>query len=90
VKKPEALARFRIAVQALYRLRARPSHSRSNALKQGLPALEACGLNVLVQNLLEQVMYGHFMLLAAFLMKTVASAWVPGNRNPVALAIGPR
>jgi hypothetical protein len=40
--------------------------TRINALEQGLPALEACGDNVLVQNLLKQVMYGHLVLLAAF------------------------
>src|SRR6478672_5604592 len=39
--------------------------SRINALEQGLPALESCGLNVLVQDLLEQVMHWHFVLLAA-------------------------
>jgi hypothetical protein len=44
--------------------------SRIYALKQGLPALKACGLNVLVQDLLEQVMYGHIMLLAAFFMES--------------------
>jgi hypothetical protein len=46
-------------------------HLRSGriyALKQGLPASKACGLKVLVQDLLEQVMYRHFVLLAAFLM----------------------
>jgi hypothetical protein len=35
-----------------------------------LPALQACGGNVLVQNLLEQVMHWHFVLLAAFFMKS--------------------
>jgi hypothetical protein len=34
----------------------------------GVPPLKACCLNVLVQDLLEQVMYGHIMLLAAFFM----------------------
>jgi hypothetical protein len=56
-----------VAVQSTSR------HLRSGriyALKQGLPALKACGLNVLVQNLLEQVMYGHFVLLAAFFMES--------------------
>jgi len=36
-------------------------HCRSkgiNALEHGLPALEACGDNVVVQDLLEQVMHG--------------------------------
>ena len=44
--------------------------SRINALEQGLPALKACGHNVLVQYLLEQVMHGHFVLLAAFFMES--------------------
>ena len=44
--------------------------SRINALEQGLPTLKACGLNVLIQDLLEQVMYGHVMLLAAFFMES--------------------
>jgi hypothetical protein len=35
-----------------------------------LPALKSCGLNVLVKDLLEQVMYGHIMLLAAFFMES--------------------
>jgi hypothetical protein len=39
---------------------------RINALEQGLPALEACGDNVLVQYLLKQVMHWHLVLLAAF------------------------
>jgi RNA polymerase-binding transcription factor DksA len=38
---------------------------RINALEQGLPALEACGDNVLVQYLLEQVMHWHLVLFAA-------------------------
>jgi hypothetical protein len=37
-----------------------------NALEQGLSALEACGDNVLVQYLLEQVAHWHLVLLAAF------------------------
>jgi hypothetical protein len=32
--------------------------------------LEACGDNVLVQYLLEQVMHGHFLLLAAFFVES--------------------
>src|SRR5208282_1213686 len=43
---------------------------RINALEEGLPALEACGDNVLVQYLLEQVMHGHLVLLAAFFMQS--------------------
>ena len=43
---------------------------RINALEQGLAALEACGLNVLVQDLLEQVMHWHFVLFAAFFMES--------------------
>jgi hypothetical protein len=39
-------------------------------LEEGLPALKTCGLNILVQDLLEQVMYGHIMLLAAFFMES--------------------
>ena len=48
-------------------------HGRSkriNALEQGLPALEACGLNVLIEDLFEQVMHWHFVLLAAFLVES--------------------
>src|SRR4029077_1734402 len=44
--------------------------SRINALEQGLPAPKACGHNVLVQDLLEQVMHWHFVLLAAFLRES--------------------
>jgi hypothetical protein len=44
--------------------------SRIYALKTGVPPLKACCLNVLVQDLLEQVMYGHIMLLAAFFMES--------------------
>jgi hypothetical protein len=36
---------------------------------RGLPALEACGGDVLVQYLLKQVMHGHFVLLAAFFVQ---------------------
>ena len=53
------------------------SHCRSkriNALEQGLPALKACGRNVLVQDLLEQVMHWHFVLLAAFFMESQPTA----------------
>jgi hypothetical protein len=35
-----------------------------------LAALEACCLNVFVQDLLEQVMYRHFVLLATFFMES--------------------
>jgi len=45
------------------------SHCRSkriNALEQGLAALETCGHNVLIEHLLEHVMHGHLVLLAAF------------------------
>jgi hypothetical protein len=71
------LARFRTAAQALYRLRARPVTAiskRINALERELPALEACGLNVLVQDLLEQMMHWHFVLLAAFFMESQPTA----------------
>jgi len=44
--------------------------NRINALEQGLPVLEASGDNVLVQYLLEQVMHGHFVLLAAFFVES--------------------
>jgi hypothetical protein len=67
VRKPAALARFRIAAQALYRFKARPVTSvpsELKALEQELSALEAGGDNVVVQYLLEQVMYLHFVLLA--------------------------
>src|SRR5208337_4355125 len=43
---------------------------RIYTLEQGLPALEPCGDNVLVQYLLEQVMHWHFVLLAAFFMES--------------------
>src|SRR5271165_982036 len=59
---------------------------RIKALEQGLPALEACGDNVLVQFLLKQVMHGHLVLLAAFFVEsqpparsTVAAATIIGN-----------
>jgi hypothetical protein len=39
-----------------------------------LSAPEACCLNVLVQDLLEQVMYGHFVLFAAFFMEPESTA----------------
>jgi hypothetical protein len=57
VRKPAALARFRIAAQALYRFKARPVTSVPSELN----ALEAGGDNVAVQYLLEQVMYLHFV-----------------------------
>ena len=69
MRKPAALAPLSYCSPALPRLRARPvtvCSKRIYALEQGLPALEACGLNVLVQDLLEQVMHWHFVLLAAF------------------------
>jgi hypothetical protein len=44
--------------------------NRINALEQGLPALKACGHNVLVQDLLKQVMHWHFVLLATFFMES--------------------
>ena len=44
--------------------------NRINALEQGLPALKTCGVNVLVQYPLEQVMHGHIMLLAAFFVES--------------------
>ena len=43
---------------------------RIYALEQGLPALKACGDNVLVQYLFEQVMHWHFVLFAAFFMES--------------------
>ena len=64
MRKPAAFARFRIAAQALYRFKARPVTavpSEFTLWKQGLPALEACGLNVLVEDLFEQVMHWHFV-----------------------------
>jgi hypothetical protein len=73
VRKPAALARFRIAVQALYRLRARPVPavpSEFTLWNRGLPALQTCGLDVLVQNLLEQVMHRPFVLLATFFVES--------------------
>ena len=63
-EKTRCLAPFRIAVQALYRLSARPvtaCSKRINALGQRLHALNACGDNILVQDLLEQVMHWHFV-----------------------------
>src|ERR1700704_4081849 len=48
-------------------------HRRSKriyALEQGLPALKACGHDVLAQDLLEQVMHRHFVLFAAFFMES--------------------
>jgi hypothetical protein len=47
---------------------------RINALERELPALEACGLNVLVQDLLEPMMRWHFVLLAAFFMESPPTA----------------
>src|SRR5208283_6121372 len=47
---------------------------RIKALEQGLPALEAGGDNVLVQNLLEQVMHGHLVLLAALFVESQPTA----------------
>jgi hypothetical protein len=44
--------------------------SRINALEQWLAAPKACGLNILVQDLLEQMMHGHFVLLATFFMES--------------------
>src|SRR5271165_4341134 len=43
---------------------------RIYALEEGLTALKACGLNVFVQDLLEQVMHWHFVLLAAFFIES--------------------
>src|SRR5271166_1253450 len=43
---------------------------RIYTLEQGLPALEACDDNVLVQYLLEQVMHWHLMLLTAFFVES--------------------
>ena len=54
-----------------------PGHCRSkriNALEQGLPALEARGDNVLVQDLLEEVMHWHFVLLAALFVESQSTA----------------
>ena len=48
--------------------------SRIDALKQGLPALKARGLNVLIQDLLEQMMHWHFVLFAAFFMESQPTA----------------
>jgi hypothetical protein len=39
-------------------------------LHQGLPTLEACGHNVLVQYLLKQVMHWRFVLLGAFFVES--------------------
>ena len=47
---------------------------RINALEQGLPALEACGDNVLVQNLLEQMMHWHLVFLATFFVESQPTA----------------
>ena len=47
---------------------------RINALEQGLPALEACGDNVLVQDFLKQVMHGHLVLFAALFVESQPTA----------------
>jgi hypothetical protein len=47
---------------------------------QGLSALEACGLNVLVQDLLEQVMHGHIVLLAAFFVESQPPAYAVASK----------
>ena len=44
--------------------------SRINALEQRLAAPKACCLNVFVQNLLEQMMHWHFVLLATFFVES--------------------
>ena len=76
VREPAALARFRTAAQALYRLRARPVTAIPSDLTpwNGSCPLEACGLNVLVQDLLEPMMRWHFVLLAAFFMESPPTA----------------
>jgi hypothetical protein len=51
-------------------------------LKQWLAALKARGLNILVQDLLEQVMYGHNVLLAAFSCFSEGSATKNDYRLP--------
>jgi len=48
--------------------------NRINALEQGLPALEACDDNVLVQYLLEQVMHWHLVLFAALFVESQPTA----------------
>ncbi len=70
-EKARRLARFRIAAQALYRSKNASRYLRSKrikALKQGLPTLEACGDNMLVQFLLKLVMHRHLVLLAGQLL----------------------
>src|SRR5260370_8250542 len=42
--------------------------NRINALEQGLPALEACGRDVLLARLLALMMPAHFFLLATFFL----------------------
>ena len=43
---------------------------RINAPKQRLPALEACGDNLLVEYLFKQVMHRHLVLLVAFFVES--------------------
>src|SRR5208283_877393 len=43
---------------------------RINALEQGLLALQACGDDVLVQDLLKEVMHGHLVFLAALFVES--------------------
>jgi hypothetical protein len=60
VRKTAALARFRIAVHALYRLRARPVTAVPTELtlwNRGWPLWRPAANNVLLQYLLEQVMH---------------------------------
>src|SRR5271165_109490 len=72
-EKTRRLGTFPNRSPGVVAIKSSSGHGRSKriyALEQGLPALEACGLNVLVQNLLEQMMHWHFVLLAAFFMQS--------------------
>ena len=72
-EKARRLSPFSNCSPSVVPVKSSSGHCRSNrinALEQRLPALQACGHNVLVQHLLEQVMHGHLVLLAAFFVES--------------------
>src|SRR5580704_5319313 len=76
-KKTSRLGPFSNCRPGVVPIKSSAGHCRSKriyALEQGLPALKTGGYKVLVQDLLKQVMYWHFVFLAAFFMEPQSPA----------------
>src|ERR1700741_437882 len=76
-QKPRRLGPLPDSRPCVVAVKSSSGHGRSKrikALEQGLPALEACGDNVLGQYLLEKVMHWHLVFLATLFVESQPTA----------------